>query len=145
MRDLPIKNTELYEFWNSWKTANTKYQSMCPGNHLHFPEPLFKVIAKMIDPSLTEEGKNSYDFDGNIEVKSSTTKKGVTPFKSTQSNCKRILFFRIVDEKMEYYDITDKDKLKRINNEIRNSKNGNITLANYTDAIEPQIIVIEKE
>lgn len=143
-----IIDSDLFEFWKIWKKANTKYSKMCPGNTLSFPDPICKIIASKIDSSLIENHSSdkSYDFKGNIEMKSSCKPKGVTPFQNSQSNCSRIIFFRIINDKIEYYNITDEKCLNNINTDIKNGKK-NITLINYiTDYnIKHSDIIIKKE
>ena len=146
MNKFYIKDANLFNFWNSWKKANRNYKAVFPENRLQFPEPLTKFIAEKIDSSLISTNKNAdpYDFKGNIEVKSSAKRRGVTPFKKTQNECKRILFFLIINDVIEYYDINDESILKNINDDIDSGKYNSIILENYISCIPKTIIIINK-
>ena len=80
---------EIKTFYKSWKKANLLYNKTCPNNKIGFPEPLMKKICiQYFDNSLIRTGKNAtYDFIGNVELKSSVN-KGCTPFSKTQSSIK---------------------------------------------------------
>ncbi len=133
MAKFDIKNKDIFEFWQSWKTANVKYDIICPGNTLSFPDPICKKIAVLIDSTLIENHSSdkSYDFQGNIEMKSSSKNRGATPFHKSQSNCSRVIFFRIINNKIEYYNITDATALSKINTAAQNGEN--IILMNYIE------------
>lgn len=111
------------------------YRKYCPENRTHFPEPLQKEIIKSFyDTSLKIDNSGSYDFVGNVELKSSTTVNGCNPFSPNQHNCSRILYMEIADH-ITVYDIAVSDvsiiNARVLNNDI------NITLGDYkTNAIK---------
>ncbi|HIS37061.1 TPA: hypothetical protein IAC10_10615 [Candidatus Scatousia excrementigallinarum] len=130
-----MTKTELKTFFNSWKKVKEIYRKYCPENRTHFPEPLQKEIIKSFyDTSLKIDNSGSYDFVGNVELKSSTTVNGCNPFSPNQHNCSRILYMEITDH-ITVYDIAVSDvsiiNARALNNDI------NITLGDYkTNAIK---------
>ena len=146
MPEIIVKDKDLYDFWEKWKKANTKYGEICPGYSLPFPDPILKKLATMIDSSLivNHSTDKAYDFEDNIEMKSSSQKYGATPFKKSQSNCNRILFFRVINNTIEYYDIAHTSFLNEINTAAKNGKS--ITLMKYIKkySIVPSTVIIQK-
>lgn len=131
---------ELKTFLSAWNKCNKIYQKCFISNRLSFPEPLQKEIIKCYyDKSLVISNNSSYDFQGNIELKSSTRfGGGCTPFKSTQNACSRIIYVEIGDH-INVYEINQVD-VQTINNLVSNGQL-NITLANYkNNAIVKRII-----
>ena len=144
-----IRSNEMHDFYEAWRIAYSKYSEILPGHHLSFPEALLKKIAKKIDSSLTES-KKPYDFEGNIEMKSVTYNKGNSHFSTSQTDCKRILYFVISSDEFEYYDITNASILKKINSIVSKAKENkekgaNIVLSNFTKDIEPIKIKFSQE
>ena len=121
---------ELKTFLSAWNKYNELYQKYCNKNRVPFPEPLQKEIVKTFyDKNLVVSDNSSYDFQGNIELKSSTQPGGgCTPFKKTQSACSRIIYLEI-GKNIDVYEISPTD-VKIINASVAN-KNVNITLSNY--------------
>lgn len=121
---------ELKSFLSAWNKYNELYQKYCNKNRVPFPEPLQKEIVKTFyDKRLIVSNDSSYDFQDNIELKSSTQPGGgCTPFKDTQSDCSRIIYLEI-GAHIDVYEISQAD-VKNINASVAN-KNVNITLSNY--------------
>lgn len=121
---------ELKSFLSAWNKYNKLYQKHCKKNRVPFPEPLQKEIVKAFyDKKLVVSNNSSYDFQGNIELKSSTQPGGgCTPFKETQSACSRIIYLEI-GANIDVYEINQVD-VKSINALVANG-NLNITLSNY--------------
>lgn len=132
---------ELKTFLDSWNAANKLYGKYCSGNHFHFPEPLQKnILMSLYDTSLQlESSLSSYDFKGNVEMKSSTKQGGgCTPFSENQNNCSRIIYLEIAD----YFDVYEIDStdVNSINALVRNG-NTNISLKNYLGKAKRKRIV----
>ena len=131
-----MTKTELKTFFNSWKKVKEIYRKYCPKNRTHFPEPLQKeIIISFYDKSLKIDNSGSYDFVGNVELKSSTTVNGCTPFSLGQNNCTRIIYMEITNH-ITVYEIADSD-VQTINGIVsmaagNSSKDkSNITLGDY--------------
>lgn len=120
-----INKQDLASFLSSWKKTNELYQQICPNNSIGFPEPLQKkIVIAFFDPDLSE-GKGSYDFtdkkNKNIEMKSSTRENGgCTPFKFSQSECDRIIYFE-VDDIITIYEL-NKNKVKEVNKKVTEAR-----------------------
>ena len=126
--------SNVKRFLSKWNELNDLYQEICPeGNHhIGFPDPLQKNLLSLYDPSLIKPvGKSSYDFNGIVEVKSSTLAGGGnTPFQVSQANCNRVIYLEI-GKKIEIYDINDVTVIQEINNKIKNGEN--VILKQYKD------------
>lgn len=106
-----------------WSKLNDYYFNNFDKRHLQFPEPILKELIK--DKfGLKESSDKSYDFDGNIELKSSTKENGNTPFKFSQSQCKRIIYCEIVNGFVNVYELSDKD-VSEINLNVKKEYNLN--------------------
>ncbi len=124
----------LKKFVKNWSRADKIYKSLKKSNRIMFPEPIQREIAmKYFDANLVIATTDSYDFVGNTELKSSSTKNGNTPFKDTQNNCTRIIYLEVdsINEDFNFYDIAKNDVMS-INKKVA-SGNGSIgiTLGNY--------------
>lgn len=121
---------ELKIFFNEWKTLGLIYKGMGFVGNLHFPEPLQKaIITSFFDHNLQEDPSKTYDFIGNVELKSSTKKNGgCTPFSEQQTQCARILYMEI-DDHITIYDI-DSGDVQNINNLVSKGQT-NISLSQY--------------
>ncbi len=141
-----MTKTELKTFFNSWKKVKEIYRKYHPKNRMHFPEPLQKEIIKSFyDKNLKIANSGSYDFVGNVELKSSTTVNGCTPFSLGQNNCSRILYMEITDH-IRVYEIATND-VQTINGMVsaaaQNSKNkSNIRLGKYKKNATNAVVVI---
>lgn len=116
-----------------WDSLQEEYRKQFPKNRVTFPEPLQKrILIDCFDTSLVVDNNSSYDFVGNIELKSSCKKGGgCTPFKPTQNACNRILYVEIGKNYFDVYDL-DKVDVATINAKVSASSNPiNITLASY--------------
>lgn len=94
-----MTSKELKAYYTVWKKHNLTYQNIFKNTSLHvaFSEKIQKeIILKYFKPKLTlSKGVSAYDFAGNIELKSSTSYNGCTPFKSTQNNCMGIIYLEV--------------------------------------------------
>ena len=116
-----------------WLKLYAEYKKEFPNNRISFPEPLQKkILIDYFDSSLVLDTNSSYDFCGNVEVKSSTKSGGgCTPFQKTQNDCKRILYLEISAGCIDVYDLSPND-VSTINTIIINAKKSkNISLAKY--------------
>lgn len=125
-----MNKRELKSFLLAWNKANVLYKTYFPNNRLMFPEPLQKdIVMTLYDKSLLLSNNSSYDFQKNIELKSSTKfGGGCTPFKSIQNACSRIIYIEI-GTNFDVYEIDQAD-VQTINNLVLNGET-NITLSNY--------------
>ena len=148
-----VKSTDLFEFYELWKKLYIKYRDIThdDSKHISFPEPLSRMLAKKIDSTLVDAIK-PYDFQGNIEMKSVTLPLSSNPkpnshFSHKQNDCKRLLFFVITPESIDYYNITNKNLLSKINAKVAESPDtgANIALSDYIGKTNPIRITIEKE
>ena len=129
------KITTLYikKVLKLWDALQEEYRKQFPKNRVIFPEPLQKrILIDCFDSSLVLDNNSSYDFVGNVELKSSCKKGGgCTPFKLTQNACNRILYVEIGKDYFDVYDL-DKNDVVKINKLVSDSqKTLNITLADY--------------
>ena len=103
------------------------------GGRLSFPEPLQKeIVMSFFDKTLKKACSSPYDFQGNIELKSSTLHNGgCTPFKKTQNQCSRIIYMEI-GTAIDVFELSSLD-VQAINNTISSSASHqtNITLSQY--------------
>ena len=132
---------ELKVFLRAWLKANKLYGKYFNRNHIHFPEPLQKhILMSLYDTSLKlAPPLSSYDFDGNVEMKSSTKQGGgCTPFSINQNNCLRIIYLEITNH-FDVYEI-DPTEVTKINASVQNS-NTNISLKNYLSNAKKKRIV----
>lgn len=120
-----MTDNEIKNFCNLWSQANSAYLM----GHLQFPEPLLKEITiKKFDNQLVKnKGVSPYDFVGNIELKSATKKGGVTPFKSTQNKCSRIIYAEFDDNLVTFYELSQKD-VDAINDIVKDSKKKQVSI-----------------
>lgn len=121
---------ELKSFLSAWNRLKEHYKKISPKNRLMFPEPLQKdILMTFYDKSLVPLKNTSYDFQGNIELKSSTKiGGGCTPFKQTQNACCRIIYVEI-GTNIDVFEIDQAD-VQAINNKVSNGQT-NITLSKY--------------
>lgn len=103
-----------------WSITNDYYYKNFKKHHLIFPEPILKELIKN-KFAFTTNNTGSYDFDNNIELKSSTTKNGNTPFKFTECDCKTIIYCEIIDGSIEIYKLSNKN-VSKINKSIKEAK-----------------------
>ncbi len=126
-----MNKKQFKSFLTAWNKANNIYQISFHKNRLMFPEPLQKeIVMSLYDKSLVLSNNSAYDFQGNIELKS-TTKfgGGCTPFKLSQNACSRIIYLEI-GTNIDVYEIDPVD-VQTINRLIHGGQL-NITLAKYT-------------
>ena len=105
-----------------------------------FPEALQKeIIMSLYDKTLKTENAGSYDFFGNIEMKSSTQKGGgCTPFSPTQMCCSRIIYLEIINH-FDVYEISSTE-VSKINAMVA-SGHHNLSLKHYlTGAVKKRLI-----
>lgn len=140
MKSVFMTKRELKIFLSVWNKYNKLYQKYCNKNRVPFPEPLQKeIVKKFYDKSLIISNNSSYDFQGNIELKSSTSfGGGCTPFQSTQSACSRIIYIEI-GVHFDVYEISSVD-VQKINALVAKGFL-NITLSNYKKNARHTIIV----
>ena len=121
---------QIKKFFYKWKKLNKIYQKHFSGSHLDFPDIVQKqIILEFYDKNLRLSSCKTYDFDGNIELKSSTDiSHGCTPFSLNQNSCSRIIYMHIT-ENIDVYEISQND-VKNINSLITQGKI-NITLKDY--------------
>ena len=117
-----MTNDEIKEFCVLWGKANAAYKL---GN-LQFPEPLIKrIVADKFDSSLViNRGVSTYDYAGNVELKTVSEKDNGTPFKYAQSDCKRIIYVEIKGTLAEIFELASED-VKTINAEIKHHAKSN--------------------
>lgn len=122
--------SDLTLFFNEWRKLGLIYKGMGMAGNLHFPEPLQKeIIMSFYDTNLKLDPSKTYDFLGNVELKSSTNVKGgCTPFSRNQTQCSRILYMEI-NEHITVYELNQVD-VKNINAKVSSGKL-NITLNVY--------------
>ena len=128
-----ITPTYIKNVLKLWADLQEEYKKQFPKNRITFPEPLQKrILIDCFDNSLALDKSSSYDFIGNVELKSSCKKGGgCTPFKPTQNKCSRILYIEIGKDYFDVYDLDKKD-VATINALVsKSSTPTNITLANY--------------
>lgn len=121
---------ELKSFLSAWNRLKKYYKKISPKNRLVFPEPLQKdIVMTFYDKNLVLLKNSSYDFQDNIELKSSTKiGGGCTPFKPTQNACTRIIYIEI-GTNFDVFEIDQAD-VQSINKLVSNGKT-NITLSKY--------------
>lgn len=130
-----ITPTYIKKVLKLWSDLQEEYRKQFHKNRITFPEPLQKrVLIDCFDSSLVVDNNSSYDFVGNVELKSSSKKGGgCTPFKPTQNKCSRILYIEIGKDYFDVYDL-DKNDVATINSLVsKSSTPTNITLADYKD------------
>ena len=94
---------------------------------------LYDTSLKLASPS------SSYDFDGNVEMKSSTKQwGGSTPFSVNQNNCSRIIYLEITNH-FDVYEIAFTE-VNNINAAVRKG-NTNISLKNYLSNAKKKRII----
>ena len=142
-----MTKTDLKIFFNEWRKLNLMYKGLGIKGHLHFPEPLQKeIVMSFFDTTLKLSNSKSYDFVGNVELKSSTTVNGCTPFSPNQNKCSRILYMEITDH-ITVYEIAAND-VQTINGivsaaaENSNKDKPNITLGAYKQNAIKTVVVI---
>lgn len=126
-----MTKSELKNFLRKWNELNKIYKKYYKKNSISFPEPLQKnVLMSLYDSKLVlVDEKSSYDFKGNIELKSSTKDGGgCTPFSERQNECSRIIYVEI-GEHFDVYEISDVDVCKI--NKLISDGNTNISLNKY--------------
>lgn len=112
-----IPKDKVIDFNANWDKTSKAYKSIFPKRHIAYPDSIQKwVIINFFDPSL-KPGKKPYDFEGNIELKSTTTKNGQSHFSKTQKDCKRIIHFSIVDNQIKIVELSIAD-VKKINKRV---------------------------
>lgn len=121
---------DLATFLCSWKRVNKLYKKYFKNNRIGFPEPLQKeIIMSFYDTNLKLDPSKTYDFLGNVELKSSTKfGGGCTPFSKNQTQCSRILYMEI-NEHITVYELNQAD-VKKINAKV-SSGTLNITINAY--------------
>lgn len=138
-----MNKKKLIKFCKKWNKTN-KYYYKITNNHLSFPEPILKEIIK-IKFDLSNNNSGSYDFDGEIELKSVTKENGNTPYQFSEKDCKRIIYCEVLNGKINVYEIS-KTKVDEINEIIKQKElayqSGNIktpfanlTTGKYKDEI----------
>jgi len=119
---------DLRYIFSHWKKATERYRESHSKNRIGFPEPLQKdIIIQYFDSSLVKDS-GVYDFLGNVELKSSTTYSGCTPFSKNQIACSRILYMEIDANRDEIriYELALSDVKKINNNNLNNNFNQSI-------------------
>ena len=127
-----MTKVKLRRFVKSWSKADKIYISLKKTNRIMFPEPIQREIAmKYFDTNLLISTSGPYDFSVNVELKSSSTTNGCTPFKITQNNCSRIIYLEIdsINESFNFYDIAMND-VNIVNTKV-SSGIVNITLGDF--------------
>lgn len=117
-----MTNDEIKEFCVLWSKTNAAYKL----GKLQFPEPLIKrIVVDKFDPSLViNQGVSTYDYVGNVELKTISENDNGTPFKHTQSNCKRIIYVQIKGTLAEIFELRSED-VKTINEKIKHHAKSN--------------------
>ncbi|MCI1244598.1 MAG: hypothetical protein LKG11_01380 [Bacilli bacterium] len=115
----------LRKFYHSWLAYNRAYQELEKGHHVAFPDTIGKkMIISFIDSTLQIlKGVATYDFAGNVELKTVTKQNGTIPFKKTQNNCSRVIYVEVLSTGIDVYDITNANDINAINNSINVSTN----------------------